>query len=224
MTTKGESISRVRNLIKASKQDSFITDRFLYSLILKYAKLFIKRKDDSNKLGRYTSLYQKLAGIELIEVSKIEAGCLDIQTCCTFYRTKYQLPLILEGSFGPIIRSVSSIDGSKQFYRTYPSAYSRMTKSSTFKYNKNKYYWLINGYAYFPNSDWPAVDFEAMWENDISEYECGECGCCSDRREEKTNIPDDLFAEIESPVRQELFGILQIPEDTSTDNRNLAKS
>ena len=35
MTTIGEVVSRVRQAIKADNDDAFITDRYLYSLIIK---------------------------------------------------------------------------------------------------------------------------------------------------------------------------------------------
>jgi len=49
-TTIGYTVSRVRNSIKAVKEDAFVTDRYLWSVITKYAKLFIKRQDNQNKL------------------------------------------------------------------------------------------------------------------------------------------------------------------------------
>lgn len=222
-TLKGDTVSRVRRLIKGLKSDAFITDRFLYSMVLKYAKLFIKRKDDSNKLGRYNSLFEKFPGVSLKEVSKIEAGCIDIPTCCSFKRTVDKLPPILEGSFGPIIRDVTSIDGSIGMTRTYAKVYREMTKTSSFKYNKTQYYWLSNGYAYFPNLEWDNVDIEAMWENDISEFLCN-ANCCLNRQLEETHIPEDLFVEIEGNVQKELFGMLQIPSDSKNDNQSIQKS
>ena len=40
-TTIGETVSRVRNTLKAVKEDAFLTDRFIYSVVSKFAKLFI---------------------------------------------------------------------------------------------------------------------------------------------------------------------------------------
>lgn len=224
METKGDTISRVRKLIKATNKDSFITDRFLYAMVLKYAKLFIKRKDDSNKLGRYNGLFEKFPGVELIEVSKIEAGCLDIATCCTFKRTKDKLPPILSGSFGPIIRTVTSVDGSVRLVKTYATTYVEMTKSSSFKYNKKKYFWLSNDYMYFPNLEWDYVDIDALWENDISEFLCDAEDCCLDRQSEETHIPEDLFVEIEGNIQKELLGMLQVPSNAIIDNQSIQKS
>jgi hypothetical protein len=46
MTTIGEAISRVRGVLKIVKQESFTTDRFIYSIISKYAKTLIRRQDN----------------------------------------------------------------------------------------------------------------------------------------------------------------------------------
>lgn len=219
---KQDTISRIRGLVKGRNVDSFLTDRFLYSLALKYAKLFIKRLDDSSKLGRYNGLYQPLA-VELIDVSAAEASCASISTCCTFKRTEHKLPEILNGSFGPIIRNVSSVDGSKNLIRTYAPQYATMRKTTTFKYNKNHYYWLSDGYAYFPDLDWEEVLFLSMWENSIEEYKCCAENCCVNRLEEETNIPDFLFAEIEQPVRMELLNMIQVPPDQMTDNKSILR-
>ena len=221
--TKGQTISRVRRLIKGGKADAFLTNRFLYSMIMKYAKLYIKRLDDGNKLSRWNSLFEVLPGVELVEVDKIEA-CVDIATCCTFRRTKDRLPVMIEGTYGSKIRSITSIDGTYQVFETTAKIYSKMVPSSTFKYNKNKYFWLNDNYAYFPNMEWELVDIDALWEDNIEQYKCRADNCCVDRINERSNIPDSLFVEIESGVRQELMGMIQIPRDNINDGQSLQKS
>ena len=88
MTTIGEAISRMRQSIKAEVQDSFVTDRYIYSLILKYAQLLMRRQDNQNKLMKFNSVWQALPFVELIEVDKVEAKCAGIQSGCTIKRTK----------------------------------------------------------------------------------------------------------------------------------------
>jgi hypothetical protein len=149
-TTIGDTISRVRNIVKGVKEDAFLTDRFIYSLILKYAKLYIRRQDNENKIMRFQSLFEPLPCVELVEVDKIEACCSGIKSKCIIMRTKDRLPTVLEGSFGPLFRTISSIDGSEVIYKTYPSIFTNMTNSTSFKYNKTKYYWYLDGYPLFP--------------------------------------------------------------------------
>ncbi len=222
MESKGDTISRVRRLIKGIKIDAFLTNRFLYSMVLKYAKLYMKRLDDGNKLSLWNSLFEVLPGVELIPVSKIEA-CVDIDTCCEFRRTKNRLPPLLDGTYGSKIRTITTIDGTFQVYETQAKTYNKMIKSTSFKYNKNKYFWLNDGYAYFPNNEWELVDIDGLWENDIDQYKCCADNCCVNRVDERSNIPDSLFVEIESGVRQELLNMIQVPNDDKQDGQNIAR-
>ena len=65
MATKiNESISRLRGQVKAEVQDAFVTDRYLYSLIVKYAQVLMRRQDFANKL-MVISIYQILIGMQL---------------------------------------------------------------------------------------------------------------------------------------------------------------
>ena len=41
MTTIGEAISRVRNTLKAVKEDAFLTDRNIYFLLTKYGQTLL---------------------------------------------------------------------------------------------------------------------------------------------------------------------------------------
>jgi hypothetical protein len=220
MTTINEAVSRLRNTIKAVKEDVFMTDRYIYSVIIKYAKLLIRRQDNENKIFKIQSLFKTLPCYELIEVDRVEACCDGIKSGCTIMRTKYKVPDIIEGAWGPIIRTVSSIDGSQILYRTYPTIYTRLTKTSGFKYNKSKYYWYINGYLYIPNATWEAISITALFEDNISIYTCETDDDCTLAQEREMPIPDYLFAEIEQYALKEIITAGSIPSDGSDDSQN----
>lgn len=221
-TTIGETISRVRNVLKGVKQDAFLTDRLLYSLILKWARVFIKRQDDQNKITRIDTLFESLC-LELIQVDRIECGCGGITSDCFFMRTKHHMPGILEGAFGSIIRNTTSVDLSQKAYRIQPSTFQAMANSTNFKYNKSKYFWILNGYMYLPNVDWEAVRIEAMWDDDITYLQCDEKQCTI-RQEQPTNIPDYLYAEIESSVLNEFGLTLKLPGELTENNQDLLRT
>lgn len=222
MATIGYTVSRVRNSVKAVKEDAFITDRYIWSLVEKYAKLFIKRQDNLDRLVRFKSLYKPLTCVELIEVDKVEACCAGIQSGCTIMRTKERLPKPYEGPTGPMFRTISSIDGSIEIEPTEPGTYTSMTKTTTFKYNKRKYYWYLDGYMYFPNIEWDAVKVEGIWDGDISGFVCDEVSSeCSLRQDQDSNIPEDLFAEIEQQVLNEILPQAQLPQDSGDDKQNI---
>lgn len=223
-TTKGDTISRVRESVKAVSQDAFITDRYLYSLILKHAKLYIKREDDKMKLVKYDGLFETIPCMPLEEVSTIDPCCMEILTCCTVRRTKDKVPPVIEGSFGAMFGLITSIDGSQVLKQTMSSTYARMVKTTTFKYNKEKYYWYTDGYLYFPNIEWDAVSVQGLWEDGIEMFKCDGDKCLA-KQDEKTSIPEFLFAEIENNVKQELLTMIQIPKEPAvSDNQSKLKN
>ena len=222
-TTIGEVISRIRNQLKAVNQDTFLTDRFIYSILKKHAQVLMKREDSGNKLMRFNSIFQTLDFVELVEIDKIEAHCLGIKSDCTFRRTKDKLPVFLQGYWGPLIRNVTSLDGSEECQPTTPSGYLSIANSKNFKYNKTKYFWYLNDYIYLPNLDWDGIRIEGVFEDDISQWSCDKDKECLIRQYQNFNVPDYLFAEIEASALKDLLILTQIPADPSNDNQHILR-
>jgi len=221
MTTIGDVVSRIRQATKAEVQDAFVTDRHIYSLILKFAQLLMRRQDNANKLMKFNSVWQTLPFVELIEVDKVEAECSGIQSGCTIKRTKEKLPMFLEGYWGPLIRTVSSIDGSVEMQPTMPGTYASMTNTTSFKYNKTKYFWWLNDYMYFPNLEWDAIKLEGIFEGDISDWKCETIYTCKPRYEQQMFIPEFLFAEIETQVINQMMNTMKVPNEDSDNKINI---
>ena len=217
MTTIGETISRVRNTLKAVKEDAFLTDRIIYSSLLKYSQTLIKREDNQFRLMKISSLFRVLPYIELIDVDKVEAGCLGIYSGCYFKRSKEKIPGILNGMAGPIIRTTSSIDGTIEMFRTDPGTWVSMTKTTTWKYNRNFYFWYLDGYIYCPNVDWEAIRMEAIFEGTLETCNTKEC---ETRQNEPFSLPEYLFSEVEQFVIKELTMTMSIPTDGPDDSQN----
>lgn len=220
--TIGDVISRIRIQVKGVRQDAFITDRMIYSFVLKHAKWLMKREDAKNKLMNFSSVIQTLDFVELIEVDKVEACCTGIRSDCTIKRTQKKLPLFLQGYHGPLIRSVTSLDGSERLQTILPATYLGIANSKNFRYNKTKYYWFLNDYLYFPNLEWDAVRIEGIFENDISEFTCDEDSCLV-RQDQSFNVPDYLLGELEAQVLKDFLALYQIPPDPMNDKQNIAR-
>jgi hypothetical protein len=216
MTSIGEAISRVRNTLKAVKEDPFLTDRVIYSSLIKYGQTLLKREDNQFRLMKISSIFQVLPYIELIDVDKVEAGCLGVYSECYFKRSKDKLPTILDGAMGPIIRTTSSIDGTIEMFRTDPGTWVSMTKTTTFKYNTRKYFWYLNGYLYAPNVDWEAVRMEAIFQG-VTDPCNEQCDLAQDK---PLTIPEYLFSEVEQFVIKELTMAMQVPSDGADDSQN----
>ncbi len=218
MTTIGQAISRVRNTLKAVKEDPFLTDRMIYNSLLKYAQTLIKREDNQFRLMKMSQIFKVLPYVELIDVDKVEAQCVGVYSGCYFKRSKEKLPTILNGAMGPIIRTTSSIDGSIEMFRTDPGTWVSMTKTTTFKYNTRKYFWYLNGYLYAPNIDWEAIKVEAVFDGVTDP--CNDKEQCEIAQDKQLNIPEYLFSEVEQFVIKELTMTMQVPSDGADDGQN----
>lgn|SRR5574343_143196 len=223
MRTIGEVVSRIKDLVKGNKKDAFLTDRFVYSLIIKHARVLMRRQDSRNKLMKFNPVFQTLDFVELIEVDKIEARCTQLSGGCKIMRTKEKLPSFFEGYWGPLIRSIMSIDGSEELVPTYPGTYLAISKQKNFKYNKTKYYWFINGYCYFPNLEWDAVKIEGVFDEDISKFNCNCDDACIQRQLQQFNVPEFMDEEIDKLVLNDLGFTIRIPSDNIDDKINPAR-
>jgi len=220
--TIGDVISRLRSQIKAVRQDAFITDRMIYSFVIKHAKWLMKREDSKNRLMSFSGVVQTMDFVELIEIDRVEACCTGIKSDCVIKRTKEKLPIFLQGYYGPLIRAVTSLDGSEELQPIIPSSYLNIANSKNAKYNKAKYFWYLNEYLYFPNLEWSAVRIEGIFEDDISRWTCEE-DSCKLRQDDSFNVPDYLLGELESQVIKDLTLMYQIPSDTLNDKQSQSR-
>lgn len=221
MQTINEAVSRLRNSIKAVKQDSLLSSRFLYSMIMKHGKLLMRRQDSLNRIMRFNSIFQTLNYVELVDVDVAEAECFGVSTGCTIKRTKDKLPEGIEGYYGPLLRTVSSLDLSQQVTPTFPITYQQMSKQRTFRYNSKKYYWYLNGYLYLPNVEWDAIKVEGVFQGSLQGYSCDTDDNCSKMKDRIINIPEFLFSEIEQLVMRDLGIMLQVPAEPGQDAKNI---
>ena len=220
MTTIGEAVSRVRNTLKAVKEDPFLTDRTIYYALTKYGQTLLKREDNQFRLMKISSIFQVLPYVELIDVDRVEAGCVGVYSGCYFKRSKDKLPTIFGGAMGPIIRTVSSIDGGIEMFRTDPGTWVSITRSTTFKYNKRPYFWYLNGYLYVPNVDWDAIRVEAVFEGKVESCDTDPCLI---RQDDPLPFPEYLFSEVEQFVIKELTMAIQVPTDGPDDSQNVLR-
>ncbi len=212
--------SRMRGILKGVRQDSWLTDRFLYSVFRKHASLAIKRLDEKKRLMGFNSIFETLDYVALEECDRVEAGCSGVKSYKTFRKTKLPVPVFTEGIWGPMVRSITSLDGSTPFQLTNLDNYIILTKQKSYRFNKTLYCWYLNDRLYFPDIDWPAVRIEGMFEEDISEFKCCDEDRCKPRQQQSLNIPDYIISEIEKNALSELGFSLQIPSDSNHDAQN----
>ena len=218
----GYTLSRLRRGIKAGQPDAFITDRYLYSLFTKHASVLMRRQDAVNKLMKFNSVFQELMAYPCVQVdrSQLPPGLGFSGESIT--RTRDPLPAMHEGYFGPLLRTVGSLDGSLDLNPTYPATHKNARNRSDARYNFKKYYWYMDGYLYLPDVQWRAVRIEGVFEGNIDYINQGVVNCVP-MHQQRCNIPEFLYSEIEQLVRQELAGLPSLPADPAQDNQSLLR-
>lgn len=219
----GDVISRVRREIKAVRQDAFLSDRFLYSLLVKHGNWLMKREDSANKLLKFDSIVQSLPYVGLIETDAVEACCRGIESGCVVKRTKVVLPELFDGYSGPLFRAVTSLDGRQEITLTDPITYVHIRRQSSFKYNRAIYGWFLNGHLFFPDLEWDAIRVEGIFSGDVNGYGCDDCPKCIPRQEQAFNVPGYLHGELENHVMNDLKILLSIPPDDVLDKKSLTR-
>lgn len=228
MKTIDSILSRLRGKLKAVKKDAFVTDRTLFSIVMKYAPALLKREDSKNLLITVPDIYEILHYVQLIDVDKIDSKCFRLPGHCTIKRTKYKLPELWMGYYFPLFKSVTSISGPAtnatdegELQIIHASEYASIVKQTNFKYNKTKYYWFSDGYLWFPNLEWDAVKVEGLFNEDTSSFNCETCKVCKPRQEQFFPLPEYLYPELEKFVFDDLFVPIKVPSDPVDDKQNI---
>lgn len=207
-----EHISRVKSILRLNNMDSRVTDRTIYLLLKKYRPFVLERSP--SKMKRSTDLFQIISDVELEEVDKTDS-CY-ISTDCKIKRTVREFDDIIQDRFGPIVKRIMALDEDTEINNTTNSSYKRKIKKSSFKYNKDYYYWFTNGRFYFPKLEWDFIKIEAIFEDDQPINSCDENSDdkrCKPKYESNFSFPQDLEAVLEDFVIKDLSVTLQIPED-----------
>ncbi len=217
----GEQISRVRTINKLQNEDAKISDRVIYTQMLNIRDRFIKNEDDKKALSKMIYLFRPLHYVELIEVDTIEACGIDSE--CTVMRTKDRLPDIVQGASGPVIKAITSIDGTITVNPTTRVSAIRKMNLNEWKYNNDLYYYIEDDYAYFPNLDWDAVRVFAFWEDPYlieSMNDCDSESSCVPMKEREFFCPSHLNDPIMDKVIQEIAGIYSRLREDEFINKN----
>lgn len=224
MSTKRQIIDNFRQKLKERNADSNYTNQFLYDSLLEQAKWLIRREISARRIYGNSSFFQTLDCQEVIEVPSVE--CCDIKTKCTMFRTKNKLPETWIDESGPVIRSVSSIDGTTDFFITNAGTWQHKRNDPYQKMSNSKYTFFSDGYAWFPEHNPRLVSFDGFFIDDIELLPADRCGCKKNKNKKKKCIrfldtkfmlPGWLEAEMFAKALQQLAQTLRVPEDEQID-------
>lgn len=222
-------IQRVQSLYSKGVQsdDSRLSPRHIYNKMLSVRLMLITQKANKKQsLNQWN--YQVLPCIELIKVDRHECPCLP-PVGCKFYRSKYKIPKPIYSIFGPLIQSVTTVDGSVIFSAT---TWEGIKYEVNNKYTgKSPKYFIKNQYLYILGGNKPKVVtipggiFEDPIEVDkflsYCNEGCTDCQECESPLDKEFPIDGDLIEPLIEFCKSELIGeFVQMSQDKTNNSKD----
>lgn len=222
--TKRQAINDLRDELKKRDADNNYSNQFLYRELIKQAKWLIKRDINAGRIWKNTFFFQYLKCQNVIEVSPIDP-CCPIKTDCKIYRTECKIPDIWIDNDGPIIKGVTSVDNSTDFWLTTPTTWANKQDDPYQKMSSQMYSFYSDGYIWFPKDNPHRVNILGFWTDDVDSLNgCQEKECVR-YLDTKFIIPDWLEAECFAKALNILAGVTErIQEDNQIDKNPTRKN
>lgn len=217
--TNRQAINKFRKDLNERNADSGYTNQYLYNSLMVHAKWLIKR--EASRIYGNTSLFQMLSPREIMAVSNVPDS-VSIKTNVKIYRTKNKIPEIWQDSFGPIIKSISSLDRSTSFMLISFSEWFNKIQNPYQKYSKEKYCIFEDGYLWFPKDNPHKIIMTAYFKDNVvgKHEECEDCeeGDCKKFLDAEFRMPEWIEGELFAKALEQVAGITKrLPEDAQID-------
>lgn len=138
------------------------------------------------------------------------------------------MPELLEDGYGPIIKSISTIDNSKSFTVVTPAELERKLKNPWINGVNNKlYYYYSDGYLYFPGVHYKKINITGLFLGKVVS-KCDATSSSSFLKDDCVSfmdssfiVPDYLLAQLFDYTLKELGNMyLRLPEKSQEINKN----
>lgn len=223
--TKRSIINTLRQEIKELSSDTFYSNKFLYTVLIKHAMWIVKREIRSGKVYKNMSLFKSLKCIKVVESSIIDPSC-PIQLECNIWRTDKRLPETWQDDYGPVIKYAMSIDDSTRFHLISKEEWINKRNSPYAKWDKTKYCIFSDGYLWFPVHNPRLINVYGYWIDGAEFHsECGDGKKCNRYLDSEFSVPDWTIAEITSKALEQLAKVTKaLPNDEQIDKNETRKS
>lgn len=223
--TKRTAIETFRDELRERNADSNYTNQFLYNVLLNHAKWLIKREVSAGRIYINNSFFQTLSCQEVIEVSTIDP-CCPVKTNCKIYRTKNKLPEMWIDNQGPIVKAISSIDGTTDFFPTSATTWQSKKLDPYQQMSDTKYTFFADNYFWFPEHNPHRVNIFGFYTDDITQFnDCSEKPPCIRFLDTQFMLPGWLEAEMFAKALEQVAGITKrLPEDEQIDKNTNRKN
>ena len=205
--------------------DERLSPRHIFNRMLTVRGRLLVQK--ANKRQRISDeCYQVLPCVEMVKAGVHECPCLPAPGC-GIYRTKYKIPSSMTAIGHSLIRSVTTLDGDKEYSETtweekkYKSA-NRYTKAMPDYYIRSGYIYVTEKMTF--NNVVTIVglfnDPTEAWEyENYCNRDCNDCDNCDSYMDREFPLDNDNINTMVRLVQEELLGpFVQMVEDRTSDS------
>jgi hypothetical protein len=225
MSTIRQITDSLRNKLRERNADTDYTNQFLYQTAIEHAKWLIKREISAGRIYKNVTFFQTLSCQSVIETSTID-NCCPIKTDCKIYRTKDKLPEVWIDADGPILKNITSVDGTTDFQTTTPTTWQSKRNDPYNRLSKQKYSFYSDGYLWFPENNPHKVNILGFFTEDISHLNgCSDNEECVRYMDTKFLVPDWILAECIAKSIELLVGVTsKLQNDNQIDKNDTRKN
>lgn len=226
MSTRRQIVSDLRVDNKFLSSDILISDRFLFRKAFATALVFIKQQTNRRLLFATPNLFTTLSCLKMVPVPIGE--CCDYASHYIVSKSVEKIPKVAEGIFGLLVQNCVSIDNMNSYKESTPRRFANSLKLGL-KSPINAF-WIMNDHLYCSNGKLEAINFSALFEEDVpNSLLCPDCECEPNKECDECINPLDLPFKcpgyLEAPVKEAVSkNLMQIYTqraiDRSSDNND----
>lgn len=219
MIKNGEFVGRVVNDLNALTKDAHISKRWILSIGRTKSESYVVQHWDDGSLLEDTTLQTCVSCIPMIEVDKIDCCDAAFSLCGVLMRSEERLPGLLFSTYGPLISSVSNVDGTR-FYKYQRIEAYRNEQKRKYADKAQKRYYINDGYLYIPDDHIELVNvcyFTMDRDDALALSACKPVKTCISEWDKEFIYPVKLIEYIVSETLKECSTKIQIPDDDNPD-------
>lgn len=218
MPTFRQVASDIINDVRAISLDDRLSYRYIINKLKDKASYFFHQDSESRKLFKISDLWFTIKCVPLEDVP--EAECPSWLTGCkTIKRSKFRIPDTYTTKYGDAFK-VLAVNNSKEFTQIKSNQFADYANNP---YAKN-YFWIEDGYLWFPNSSLQFVKIIGIFKNTIEVDKLNDDATdCATPLDSLFNMPDYIVTIAKQEILKELFPAKSIQVDENPNQNNLIK-
>ena len=215
MYTARKLISDVTNDLRAMSLDDRYSHRFILSKLTDKAGILFKQDADQRRIFKISDSWKRIPCVPLCEEDLLQCA-FEIPHCTNLMKSQFKIHETFQSSYGNTL-FVLNLDGSSKFHQTTFQAY-RDIRNREYQDPNIKYFILLEGYLYLPDSEIEEVQVIGLFKNPFEVTKLVEPKAnCLKPLDEPFPVPDYFIDIIKQQIFQELGKAKGIIKDERGD-------